>query len=63
MHWLIKFEGILLLASKLPSSVDLLELFMIESLIYELIENIGSDCELLIKHTLSNTLERRGTLM
>jgi hypothetical protein len=43
MHWLIKIEGILLLASKLPSSVDLLELFMIESLINELNENIGYD--------------------
>jgi hypothetical protein len=63
MHWLIKFEGILLLASKSPSSFDLLELFMIESLINELAENIGSDWELLIKHTSSNTLERRGTLM
>jgi hypothetical protein len=36
---------------------------MIESLINELAGNIGSDLELLIKHTSSNTLERRGTLM
>jgi hypothetical protein len=40
------------------SSIDLLELFMIESLINELNETIGSDWELLAKHTLSNALER-----
>jgi hypothetical protein len=49
MHWLIEYEGILLLASKLPSSIDLLELFMIESLTNELIENVGYDWELLAK--------------
>jgi hypothetical protein len=43
MHWLVEYEGILLLASKLPSSIDLLELFMIQSLTDELIENVGSD--------------------
>jgi hypothetical protein len=36
---------------------------MIESLINELTTNIGSDWELFVKHTLSNTLDRRGTLM
>jgi hypothetical protein len=63
MHWLIEYEGILLLASKLPSSIDLLELFMIQSLTNELIENVGYDWELFAKHTLSNKLERRGSLM
>jgi hypothetical protein len=59
MHWLVESEGILLLASKLPSSIDLLELFMIQSLTDELIENVGSDWELLAKHTLSNKLESK----
>jgi hypothetical protein len=63
MHLLIESEGILLLASKIPSSIDLLELFMIQSLTNELIQNVGSDWEVLAKHTLSNKLERRGSLM
>jgi hypothetical protein len=62
MHWLVESKGMLSLTSK-SSSIDLLELFMIESLINELKTNIGSDWELLVKHTISNTLERQGTLM
>jgi hypothetical protein len=62
MHWLVESKGMLSLTSK-SSSIDLLELFMIESLINELTTNIESDWELLVKHTSSNTLERRGTLM
>jgi hypothetical protein len=42
MHWLIESEGILLLASKLPSLIDI-ELFTIASLVHELIANTGSD--------------------
>jgi hypothetical protein len=62
MHWLVEFKGMLSLTSK-SSSIDLLELFMKESLINELTENIGSDWELLVQHTLSTTLERQGILM
>jgi hypothetical protein len=62
MHWLVESKGMLSLTSK-SSLIDLLELFMIESLINKLTENIRSDWELLVKHTLSNTLEKRGTLM
>jgi hypothetical protein len=56
MHWLIESEGIILLESKLPSSIDL-ELFTIASLVHELIANTWSDWELLEKHTLSNKLK------
>jgi hypothetical protein len=62
MNWLVEFKGMLSLTSK-SSSIDLLELFMKESLINELTENIGSDWELLVQHTLSTTLERQGILM
>jgi hypothetical protein len=59
---MVESKGMLSLTGK-SSSIDLLELFMIESLINELTENIGSDWELLVKHTLPNKLERRGSLM
>jgi hypothetical protein len=62
MHWLVESKGNLSLTSK-SSSIDLLELFMIESLINELTRKIGSDWELLVECTLPNILERRGTLM
>jgi hypothetical protein len=42
MHWLVESKGVLSLTSK-SSSIDLLELFMIESLKNELTEYILFD--------------------
>ena len=66
MHWPITSEIILLLASKLPSSIDLLGLLTMILLLDASTETIWSDLELgklLAKRTLSNILERCGTLV